>query len=49
MESYFDLGSHARLITTASADAQLWFNRGLNWLYGSALLRCRRIDFALPE
>ena len=34
MESYFDLGSHSRLITTASADAQLWFNRGLNWLYG---------------
>ena len=34
MESYFDLGSHARLITTASAEAQVWFNRGLNWLYG---------------
>ena len=34
MESYFDLGSHSRLITTASEDAQLWFNRGLNWLYG---------------
>jgi len=34
MESYFDLGSHARLITTASEDAQVWFNRGLNWLYG---------------
>ena len=34
MESYFDLGSHSRLITTASADAQWWFNRGLNWLYG---------------
>jgi hypothetical protein len=34
MESYFDLGSHSRLITTASADAQVWFNRGLNWLYG---------------
>jgi tetratricopeptide (TPR) repeat protein len=34
MESYFNLGSHSRLITTASEDAQLWFNRGLNWLYG---------------
>jgi len=34
MESYFDLGGHSRLITTASAEAQVWFNRGLNWLYG---------------
>jgi hypothetical protein len=34
MESYFDLGSHCRPITTSSEEAQLWFNRGLNWLYG---------------
>ena len=34
MESYFDLGSHARPITTVSEEAQLWFDRGLNWLYG---------------
>ena len=34
MESYFDLGSHSRPITTSSEEAQLWFNRGLNWLYG---------------
>ena len=32
--SYFDLGSYSRKITTASSDAQLWFDRGLNWLYG---------------
>lgn len=34
MEHYFDLGSHSRPITTSSEEAQLWFNRGLNWLYG---------------
>ena len=34
MEHYFDLGSHSRLVTTSSEEAQLWFNRGLNWLYG---------------
>jgi tetratricopeptide (TPR) repeat protein len=32
--TYFDLGSYSRKITTSSSDAQLWFNRGLNWLYG---------------
>ena len=31
---YYDLGSHSRPITTGSADAQTWFDRGLNWLYG---------------
>jgi tetratricopeptide (TPR) repeat protein len=30
----FDLGSHTRQITTTSADAQHWFNMGLNWCYG---------------
>ena len=34
MNDYFDLGSHTRTITTTSAAAQLWFNRGLNWCYG---------------
>jgi len=29
----FDLGSHTRTVTTTSADAQVWFDRGLNWLY----------------
>ena len=32
--AYFDLGAHTRTITTTSADAQLWFDRGLNWVYG---------------
>ena len=31
---YYDLGSYARKITTRSADAQIWFDRGLNWIYG---------------
>ncbi len=31
---YFDLGSYRRTITTTSPDAQIWFDRGLNWLFG---------------
>jgi tetratricopeptide (TPR) repeat protein len=31
---YYDLGSFTRSITTAAPEAQLWFDRGLNWLYG---------------
>jgi tetratricopeptide (TPR) repeat protein len=31
---YYDLGSYARQITTTAPEAQLWFDRGLNWLYG---------------
>src|SRR5437762_1649738 len=34
MTSYFDLGTYARPITTASPEAQLWFDRGLLWCYG---------------
>ena len=34
MTDYFDLGPHSRAVTTASADAQRWFDRGLNWIYG---------------
>ena len=30
----FDLGHHSRKISTTSEQAQLWFDRGLNWLYG---------------
>lgn len=32
--TYFDLGSFHRPVTTRSADAQLWTDRGLTWLYG---------------
>jgi tetratricopeptide (TPR) repeat protein len=31
---YYDLGSYSRKITTTVPEAQLWFDRGLNWLYG---------------
>ena len=30
----YDLGTHSRAITTDSADAQQWWDRGLNWLFG---------------
>ena len=33
MESYFELGPYTRSITTKSAEAEIWFNRGLNWCY----------------
>lgn len=31
---YFDLGTRSRKVTTTHPDAQLWFDRGLNWLFG---------------
>jgi tetratricopeptide (TPR) repeat protein len=31
---YYNLGSYSRPVTTASPEAQLWFDRGLNWLFG---------------
>lgn len=30
---YYDLGGYIRAITTKSPDAQLWFDRGLNWVF----------------
>ena len=32
--SYYDLGSYGRPVTTRSPEAQTWFDRGLNWLFG---------------
>ncbi|MEM1006967.1 MAG: hypothetical protein AAGK26_16320, partial [Pseudomonadota bacterium] len=34
MSDYYDLGSHSCSVSTRSADAQLWFDRGLVWTYG---------------
>ena len=31
---YYDLGRLSRAVTTGSAEAQLWFDRGLAWCYG---------------
>jgi tetratricopeptide (TPR) repeat protein len=43
--TYYDLGNYGRKITTGSADAQLWFDRGLVWLYAynhEAAITCFR-------
>jgi tetratricopeptide (TPR) repeat protein len=32
--TYFDLGAYGRKVSTTSPEAQLWFDRGLNWLFG---------------
>ncbi|MEV5933472.1 hypothetical protein AB0L56_12165 [Streptomyces sp. NPDC052079] len=32
-DDYYDLGTHGRPVTTSSAEAQLWFDRGLVWTY----------------
>ena len=34
MSDYYNLGNHRRTISTSSPDAQLWFDRGLNWTFG---------------
>jgi len=34
MSEYYDLGSYSRRVTTASPEAQTWFDRGLLWCYG---------------
>ena len=31
---HYDLGGHRRSVTTTSAQAQVWFDRGLNWCFG---------------
>jgi tetratricopeptide (TPR) repeat protein len=33
VSDYFDLGTYQRLVTTTSAQAEKWFNRGLVWAY----------------
>lgn len=51
--SYFDLGTFGRRITTATAAAQLWFDRGLTWLYGfnheEAIVCFERVLAADPD
>lgn len=34
MSGYYNLGDHRRTVSTSSPEAQLWFDRGLNWTYG---------------
>ena len=41
--TYYDLGPYKRPVTTASPEAQLWFDRGLNWAFGfnfEAAVKC---------
>ncbi len=33
MTDYYDLGPYSRTITCANAEAQMWFDRGLNWTF----------------
>ncbi|OPK09553.1 tetratricopeptide repeat protein [Pseudomonas sp. VI4.1] len=45
MDDYYDLGTYSRPVTTRSAQAQLWFDRGLTWCYGynhDEAIRCFR-------
>lgn len=30
----YDMGTYSRTVTTSSPDAQMWFDRGLNWIFG---------------
>jgi tetratricopeptide (TPR) repeat protein len=34
MDYPYNVGSYSRKVTTTSADAQRWFDRGLNWCFG---------------
>ena len=34
MDYPYDLGRYGRTVTTSAEDAQTWFDRGLNWIYG---------------
>ena len=34
MDDYYDLGAYSRRSRPTSAEAQVWFDRGLNWLFG---------------
>ena len=43
MNSYYNLGSYSRSVTTSSVEAQTWFDRGLMWSFGynhEEALRC---------
>ena len=55
--TYYDLGAYSRPITTKSAEAQVWFDRGLNWVFGfhhAEAIRCfgkarERIRLAMAQ
>lgn len=53
MSDYYDLGAHRRAVSTSLPEAQVWFDRGLNWTYGfnqEEAVRCfRRALAADPD
>ncbi len=53
MDDYYDLGPYSRRITTRAADAQMWFDRGLNWTFafnhGEAIACFQRALEADPD
>ena len=52
MQHSYDLGDHHRPVTTDSPDAQVWFDRGLMWIYAFDLemaARCFREAIALDD
>jgi tetratricopeptide (TPR) repeat protein len=52
MNHPYELGSHHRPVTTDSAEAQQWFDRGLMWIYAFDLemaARCFRETIALDD
>jgi hypothetical protein len=52
-DGYFNLGTYSRKISTKSAEAQKWFDRGLIWAYGfnirEASLCFQRVTRLDPE
>lgn len=34
MDEYYNLGKYSRRGVSANAEAQIWFDRGLNWTFG---------------
>jgi tetratricopeptide (TPR) repeat protein len=49
-ESYYNLGSYHRRVSTADLQAQLWFDRGLIWTYGfnhEEAVRCFQKSIAI--
>lgn len=51
MSDYYDLGTYSRPVTTRSAQAQRWFDRGLLWRYAfhhEESVRCFRSAAPVP-
>ena len=49
MDDYYDTGAYSRKITTASPEAQTWFDRGLVWAYGFNFEEASRCFYRATE